>query len=345
MSGSLFRFFLARLWRVYPPLNHLPRYSSNDLSRHDLESPVIDKWLKAGDVLYLPRGTPHEARASEEKHSVHVTLSTYQRNAVGDLAIRALHSMLDAAPGSQLFEKAAPLRTGLPWGAHYGLHRNPLKGAFQTAQDASSLAIEQAKASLVEEFVRERLPPPPDAVEEQGECPALGRHVRAAVTWNKCWAISWDKDRSGFRVISCLHNRRKRHLMGSLSTPVSERGERTHEGVEEKQEQKGGNEDEEGRGEGDDDECEEHEGEDDEEDEEEEEDPQEPWFDTQAAERAVKDVLGRVSDERAVLVEEMGLEGSEQDGMTNEVRLDIARVLWAAGLLRVLAPKRRKYAR
>ena len=52
----------------------------------------MDVVLRPGDLLYLPRGTPHEALAQkggdggDGRASVHVTLSAMQKWTVGDLA-------------------------------------------------------------------------------------------------------------------------------------------------------------------------------------------------------------------------------------------------------------------
>lgn len=51
--------------------------------------------LQVGDVLYLPRGTIHQAVAQEEG-STHLTLSTYQRWTWGDLASSMLRTALES---------------------------------------------------------------------------------------------------------------------------------------------------------------------------------------------------------------------------------------------------------
>ena len=40
---------------------------------------------QVGDVLYMPRGCVHQAKALGSGHSAHLTISTYQRWALGDL--------------------------------------------------------------------------------------------------------------------------------------------------------------------------------------------------------------------------------------------------------------------
>ncbi len=50
-------------WRVYKPLfkeEVLPRFSSGNYEQSQLEAPIIDVVLEAGDLLYFPRGYIHQ---------------------------------------------------------------------------------------------------------------------------------------------------------------------------------------------------------------------------------------------------------------------------------------------
>ncbi len=63
-----------------------------------LEADTLDVLcMQVGDVLYLPRGTVHQAEASADGPSSHVTISTYQHWAWGDLATHVLTAALGAA--------------------------------------------------------------------------------------------------------------------------------------------------------------------------------------------------------------------------------------------------------
>lgn len=69
-------------WRLYAPTapNHiLPRYSSRDFTQGELGQCILDVVLKPGDLLYMPRGTVHQAEALPESHSLHLTLSCNQQ--------------------------------------------------------------------------------------------------------------------------------------------------------------------------------------------------------------------------------------------------------------------------
>lgn len=62
----------------------LPRFSSRNFEESEIGEPVMDIILEAGDMLYFPRGTIHQAEAIEDTHSLHVTLSVFQKNSWGD---------------------------------------------------------------------------------------------------------------------------------------------------------------------------------------------------------------------------------------------------------------------
>ena len=76
-------------WRVYAPRNKsetLPRQSSGNYGpSDDLGKPLLDVVVEAGDLLYFPRGFIHQGEAVDNKHSLHLTFSTYQKTAYVDL--------------------------------------------------------------------------------------------------------------------------------------------------------------------------------------------------------------------------------------------------------------------
>jgi lysine-specific demethylase/histidyl-hydroxylase NO66 len=50
-------------WKVYKPRSKdefLPRFSSQNFTQADLDEPLIDIVLEAGDLLYFPRGYIHQ---------------------------------------------------------------------------------------------------------------------------------------------------------------------------------------------------------------------------------------------------------------------------------------------
>ncbi|XP_038076046.1 ribosomal oxygenase 1-like [Patiria miniata] len=87
-------------WRLYSPKNSkevLPRFSSANFTQEEIGEPIFDTVLEPGDLLYFPRGTIHQATTPKDSHSLHMTLSTCQRNTWGDLLEKLLPQTLQAA--------------------------------------------------------------------------------------------------------------------------------------------------------------------------------------------------------------------------------------------------------
>ncbi|KAK9802556.1 hypothetical protein WJX73_001613 [Symbiochloris irregularis] len=69
----------SKRWRLYKPWQGLalPALPSPDFDPADIGDPIMDVTLQEGDVLYMPRGTVHQAVA-QSSDSIHLTISTYQ---------------------------------------------------------------------------------------------------------------------------------------------------------------------------------------------------------------------------------------------------------------------------
>lgn len=99
-------------WRLYEPRSSqetLPRFSSKNFAQEEIGKPIMDVILEAGDLLYLPRGTIHQANCIEDIHSLHITVSCHQLNTYGDLLEKILPSALKLA-----MEEDLEFRQGLP---------------------------------------------------------------------------------------------------------------------------------------------------------------------------------------------------------------------------------------
>jgi hypothetical protein len=71
----------AKRWRLYaPPLasDVLASTSSGNYEQAAIGKAFADVTLETGDLLYLPRGTIHQALCAGEQHSMHATISTAQ---------------------------------------------------------------------------------------------------------------------------------------------------------------------------------------------------------------------------------------------------------------------------
>ncbi|NWS76486.1 RIOX1 oxygenase, partial [Crotophaga sulcirostris] len=99
-------------WRVYGPRAEaevLPQFSSPNLTQAELGEPVLEAVLEAGDLLYFPRGFIHQGDCLPDAHSLHITVSSFQRNSWGDLLEKLLPAALQMA-----LEEDVEYRRGLP---------------------------------------------------------------------------------------------------------------------------------------------------------------------------------------------------------------------------------------
>ena len=99
-------------WKVYNPFegDELPRTSSRNYNPKEIKGePAIYEILEPGDMIYMPRGWVHQGEALAGEHSLHVTISTNQKNAWADLLEQAVPAALKAAISSDV-----DFRRGLP---------------------------------------------------------------------------------------------------------------------------------------------------------------------------------------------------------------------------------------
>ncbi|XP_028997528.1 ribosomal oxygenase 1 isoform X2 [Betta splendens] len=99
-------------WRVYNPRTEdetLPVFSSPNFNDAEIGRPILEVVLEAGDLLYFPRGFIHQGDCLPDAHSLHITISSYQKNSWGDLLQKLLPAALDIA-----MEEDVEFRQGLP---------------------------------------------------------------------------------------------------------------------------------------------------------------------------------------------------------------------------------------
>ncbi|XP_008102195.1 ribosomal oxygenase 1 [Anolis carolinensis] len=99
-------------WRVYSPRREaevLPPFSSRNFDQAEIGEPILETVLEAGDMLYFPRGFIHQGDCLPNAHSLHITVSSYQRNSWGDLLEKLLPAALQMA-----IEEDVEYRQGLP---------------------------------------------------------------------------------------------------------------------------------------------------------------------------------------------------------------------------------------
>ncbi|XP_062433208.1 ribosomal oxygenase 1 [Rhea pennata] len=120
-------------WRVYSPRTEaevLPQFSSANLTQAELGEPVLEAILEAGDLLYFPRGFIHQGDCLPDAHSLHITVSSYQRNSWGDLLEKLLPAALQMA-----LEEDVEYRQGLPMDylGYMGVAHSDMVDARRTA--------------------------------------------------------------------------------------------------------------------------------------------------------------------------------------------------------------------
>jgi len=103
-------------WKVYAPFDSdelWPLESSHNFSLEEMKTRednlVFDGVLKAGDILYLPRGFIHCAKTSSKHDSLHVTISVSQNHAYCNLLEKVTNKLFEAKT-----DEIAQLRKNLP---------------------------------------------------------------------------------------------------------------------------------------------------------------------------------------------------------------------------------------
>ncbi|KAM4853977.1 ribosomal oxygenase 1 [Thomomys bottae] len=158
-----------KLWRVYRPrvpTEELALTSSPNFSQEDLGEPVLQTVLEPGDLLYFPRGFIHQAECQDGVHSLHLTLSTYQRNTWGDFLEAVLPLAIQAA-----MEENLEFRRGLPrdfmdyMGAQHSDSKDPRRTAFMekvrvlVARLGHFAPVDAVADQRAKDFIHDSLPP------------------------------------------------------------------------------------------------------------------------------------------------------------------------------------------
>lgn len=92
-------------WRLYDPLDEvgvLTRHSSEDYVPEQFPTPMYSLTLKAGDVLYMPRGMVHQGRTTPKTHSLHVTFSANQMNSWADFFLSTSRYTIESLAANRL---------------------------------------------------------------------------------------------------------------------------------------------------------------------------------------------------------------------------------------------------
>jgi lysine-specific demethylase/histidyl-hydroxylase NO66 len=169
-----------KMWKVYPPRSEsemLPRYSSPNFEQGEIGEPVLEAVLEPGDLLYMPRGTVHQACCVPGAHSLHVTISTNQFNTWADILELAFPQALQQAvaevpalrrcPPPDLLDALGVAAAGDDASAAAGSgsssRREALLGVLTELAGSvmRRLPFDDAVDQLGKRLMRQMLPPPP----------------------------------------------------------------------------------------------------------------------------------------------------------------------------------------
>ncbi|KRT78949.1 hypothetical protein AMK59_6874, partial [Oryctes borbonicus] len=181
-------------WKLYAPRTNaemLPRYSSQNLPRNELQAPIKELTLKAGDLLYFPRGFIHEASTDKDAHSLHITVSVYQHTAYVDLLEKLLPIALKNAS-----ENDVDFRKGLP--LNYLKHVGVVNSAKNTSERKEIFSkvkelmhkmvdyalVDAAADQLGRKFMYEALPPHLSSAEKERSSKEDGDRMENGVVTN-----------------------------------------------------------------------------------------------------------------------------------------------------------------
>lgn len=160
-------------WRVYAPRSveeTLPRVSSPNYGQDDIGEAILDVVLEPGDMLYFPRGFIHQANTVPGHHSLHITLSTYQKNSWADFMETCMKSALATAIRSDVeFRKGVPLNMAQHLGAVHAYSGEVAESAERKkmisrvrslfTRMGEFLGVDEAADELQKKFQHDALPP------------------------------------------------------------------------------------------------------------------------------------------------------------------------------------------
>ncbi|CAH4033928.1 unnamed protein product [Pieris brassicae] len=156
-------------WRIYKPRDDneiLPRVSSKNFTDDEIGEPIMEVTLEAGDMLYFPRGYIHQGVTIDGQHSLHVTISMYQKHSWADLFEKMLPAALQLAVHDNV-----ELRYGLPFDIYdnFGLvhsdcdtpRKKEIKDIIFSLFDKlkSHLPLDEAVDQMAKHYQRDALPP------------------------------------------------------------------------------------------------------------------------------------------------------------------------------------------
>ncbi|XP_041807825.1 ribosomal oxygenase 2 isoform X2 [Chelmon rostratus] len=212
-------------WLLYTPTVPLATEYSVE-SDERIGSPTHDIVLEAGDLLYFPRGTIHQASTpTGVDHSTHLTLSTYQRMSWGDLLLDIFPSLLCDSSRNEV-----SLREGMPRRLLLGSSecldtRKWLATRLRSLADKMETGMYEVRSThMKRDFIMNRLPPcSQQQLTPSGKIPALEDMVCLRFKEHIVITVEPSQDETDEAtdlvvfVLHSLKNQRKSHMMGEMN--------------------------------------------------------------------------------------------------------------------------------
>eukprot|EP00890_Picochlorum_soloecismus_P000622 jgi/Picsp_1/1560/NSC_05038-R1_lysine-specific demethylase no66-like len=218
-------------WKLYSsvdPSHVLPRYSSKDFDRSELGDVTFDQVLQPGDLLYLPRGVVHEAQSLPDEDSLHITISANQRRNIYEFIQSLLPLATEAASQLNIKMRRTLHPDFLTACGSLGDPESPGTAQLEEIKDCMQLVISSAPVEVVadrwqQEFMIERLPPPPSALNtEKASASGSAGHIldetsKVKVACSYAFAIIGDLESvpPNLLICHCLSNPRSGHAITS----------------------------------------------------------------------------------------------------------------------------------
>lgn len=156
-------------WRLYSPRSaeeELPRESSRNFAQSEIGEPMLDVVLEPGDLLYFPRGVIHQANTVSGNHSLHITLSVYQKQSFGDFFEQLVAGAVQEATDNDVeFRKGLPLDFHRNLGLLYSDQKSPRRKELldmihkMFTKLFKHLPIDDAADQVAKRYQHDALPP------------------------------------------------------------------------------------------------------------------------------------------------------------------------------------------
>eukprot|EP00758_Cryptobia_borreli_P003581 Tbor_TRINITY_DN3846_c0_g1::TRINITY_DN3846_c0_g1_i1::g.5679::m.5679/K16914/RIOX1, NO66; bifunctional lysine-specific demethylase and histidyl-hydroxylase NO66 len=102
----------TKRWKLYAPQDEhdvLSRHSSEDYTPEQLGKPTFVTELRAGDMLYMPRGRIHQGDTHDyNTHSLHITISVNQMHSWADMMHSILRQRIDTMAANNVKWRTSP---------------------------------------------------------------------------------------------------------------------------------------------------------------------------------------------------------------------------------------------